>query len=86
LKCARDPLDDSAAELPRLSFDRKQKLNLTQKKDCLYELTTTFETGYNGTEIKFVVNDSLEFENKESRRIKFAITDTTFYNATFNAR
>ena len=58
----------------------------TIKKDCLYELTTTFETGYNGTEIKFVVNDSLEFEHEENRRIKFAITHTTFYNATFNAR
>ena len=64
-------------------YDTEMK---TIKKDWLYELTTTFETGYNGTEIKFVVNDSLEFENKENRRIKFAISDTTFYYTTFNAR
>jgi len=64
-------------------YDTEMK---TIKKDCLYELTTTFETGYNGTEIKFVVNDSLEFEHEENRRIKFAISDTTFYYTTFNAR
>jgi hypothetical protein len=43
----------------------------TYKKD-LYELTTTFETGYTFTEIKFMVNDSLEFENQENRRVDFS--------------
>jgi hypothetical protein len=44
----------------------------------LYELTTTFETGYTFTEIKFMVNDSLEFENQENRRVDFSQGDTTF--------
>ena len=56
------------------------------KKDSLYELTTTFDTGYTFTEIKFMVNDSLEFENQENRRVDFSQVDTTFYNATFNKR
>ena len=56
------------------------------KKDSLYELTTTFETGYTFTEIKFMVNDSLEFENQENRRVDFSQVDTTFYNETFNKR
>jgi hypothetical protein len=33
----------------------------TIKKDCYYELTTTFETGHTLPEIKFVVNDNLKF-------------------------
>ncbi|TDE03974.1 hypothetical protein [Flavobacterium sandaracinum] len=56
------------------------------KKDSLYELTTTFETGYTFTEVKFMVNDSLEFNNQDNRRVNFAATDTTFYEATFNKR
>ncbi len=56
------------------------------KKDSLYKLTTTFETGYTFTEIKFMVNDSLEFDNQDNRRVNFSEADTTFYNATFNKR
>lgn len=58
----------------------------TIKKDNLYELTTTFKTGYTSTEVKFVVNDSLEFASEESRRINFATKDTTYYQAKFNKR
>ena len=56
------------------------------KKDSLYELTTAFETGYTFTEVKFMVNDSLEFNNQDNRRVDFATTDTTFYEVTFNKR
>lgn len=58
----------------------------TIQKDSLYELTTTFDTGYSFTEFKFMVNDSLEFENEDNRRIDFAASDTTFYKATFKKR
>ncbi|MFV8357553.1 hypothetical protein ACNQGB_15370 [Flavobacterium sp. XS1P32] len=67
------------------SWDYATKMKII-KKDSLYELTTTFETGYTFTEIKFMVNDSLEFENQENRRVDFSQGDTTFYNATFNKR
>ena len=58
----------------------------TIKKDSLYELTTTYETGYTFTEIKFMINDNLEFVNEDNRRVDFSQADTTFYNATFNKR
>ena len=67
------------------SWDYATKMKII-KKDSLYELTTTFETGYTYTEIKFMVNDSLEFENQENRRVDFSQVDTTFYNETFNKR
>lgn len=56
------------------------------KKDSLYEITVTFETGYTFTEVKFIVNDSLEFKDQNNRRVDFSKTDTTFYNAKFNKR
>lgn len=58
----------------------------TIKKDSLYELTKTFETGYTFTEVKFMVNDSLEFENEDNRRVDFAANDTTIYKAKFNSK
>ena len=67
------------------SWDYATKMKII-KKDSLYELTTTFDTGYTFTEIKFMVNDSLEFENQKNRRIDFSKVDTTFYNATFNKK
>jgi len=56
------------------------------KKDSLYEIMATFETGYTFTEVKFIVNDSLEFKDQDNRRVDFSKTDTTFYNAKFNKR
>lgn len=56
------------------------------KKDSLYQITITGETGYKFTEIKFVVNDTFEFQNEENRRVLFSEKDTTFYNAKFNKR
>jgi hypothetical protein len=66
-----------------LSWSKSSEMKAI-KKDSLYQLTITFETGYSFTEIKFMVNDSLEFENKDNRRVNFSTTDTTFYKAKFN--
>ncbi|MDI5886900.1 hypothetical protein [Flavobacterium yafengii] len=68
-----------------LSWSKSSEMR-TIKKDSLYQLTTTFETGYTFTEIKFIVNDSLEFENQDNRRVNFSTTDTTFYRAKFNSK
>lgn len=56
------------------------------KKDSLYQIIITGETGYKFTEVKFVVNDTLEFQNEDNRRVLFSEKDTTFYNAKFNKR
>ena len=66
-----------------LSWSNSSEMKII-KKDSLYQLTTTFETGYTFTEIKFIVNDRLEFENQDNRRVNFSTTDTTFYKAKFN--
>ena len=55
-------------------------------KENLYKVTTTFETGYKFTEVKFVVNDTFEFQNQDNRRVDFSEKDTTFYNTKFNKR
>jgi hypothetical protein len=66
-----------------LSWSKNSEMKAI-KKDSLYQSTITFETGYTFTEIKFMVNDSLEFENQDNRRVNFSTTDTTFYKAKFN--
>ncbi|MFV8338490.1 hypothetical protein ACNQGL_04385 [Flavobacterium sp. LB3P21] len=68
-----------------LSWDYNTKMNEI-KKDSLYEITVTFETGYKFTEVKFVVNDNFEFKNEDNRRVVFSKKDTTFYNAKYNMR
>lgn len=45
------------------------------QKDCVYKITATFETGYKFTEVKFVVNNSLEFQNEDNRRVGFSKKD-----------
>lgn len=54
------------------------------KKDSLYQITITGETGYTFTEVKFVVNDTFELQNQDNRKILFSKKDTTFYAAKFN--
>ncbi len=55
------------------------------KKDSLYQIAITGETGYKFTEVKFVVNDTFELQNKENRRVYFdKKKDTTYYKAKFN--
>ncbi|MDI6048561.1 hypothetical protein QLS31_01815 [Flavobacterium sp. XS2P24] len=68
-----------------LSWDYNTKMKEI-KKDSLYEIAVTFKTGYKFTEVKFVVNDTIEFKDKDNRRILFSEKDTTFYNAKYNMR
>ncbi|BDB52062.1 hypothetical protein [Flavobacterium ammonificans] len=56
------------------------------KKDSLYQITITSETGYKFTEVKFVVNDTFELQNEDNRRVLFSEKDTTFFKAKFNKR
>lgn len=68
-----------------LSWDFDTEMKVV-KKDSVYEITTIFETGYQFTEVKFVVNDSIEFQNEDNRRIVFSEKDTTYFYAKFNER
>lgn len=68
-----------------LSWDNDAKME-ENKREGIYKITTTFETGYKCTEIKFVVNDIFEFQNEANRRILFSEKDTTFFKAKFNER
>lgn len=56
------------------------------KRDSVYQITITGETGYKFTEVKFVINDIFEFQNGDNRKVVFSENDTTFYNAKFNKR
>lgn len=63
----------------------KKDLEMTAvKKDSLYSVTVTFLTGYKFAEVKFVVNDEFELEEKDNRRIVFNENGETIYEATFN--
>ena len=54
-------------------------------KDSLYTVLTTFNTGYLGAEVKFVVNDQFELQGQENRRFPFdEKNDTTIYQAKFD--
>jgi hypothetical protein len=64
-------------------YDTEMKVN---DKDDLYKIIATFETGYQFTEVKFAVNDTLEFQNKDNRRVVFSEKDTTYIKAKFNKR
>ncbi len=68
-----------------LSWDYDTEMKFSTK-DSLYKVTTTFETGYKFTEVKFVVNDTFEFQNEDNRKIIFSKKDTTFFKAKFNKR
>jgi len=67
-----------------LSWDTDTEMKAL-KKDSLYQIAITGETGYKFTEVKFVVNDTFELQNKENRRVYFdEKKDTTYYKAKFN--
>lgn len=68
-----------------LSWDYDTEMKAI-KKDSLYQVTITGETGYKFTEVKFVVNDTFELQNEDNRRVLFSEKDTTFYKAKFNKR
>ena len=54
------------------------------KKDSLYTITQTFETGYRFVEVKFTVNGNYELENLPNRRVYFNKKGKTVYKAIFN--
>lgn len=63
----------------------KKDLEMTAlKKDSLYSVTVTFLTGYKFAEVKFVVNDEFELQDKDNRRVIFNENAETIYEATFN--
>lgn len=63
----------------------KKDLEMTAvKKDSLYSVTVTFLTGYKFAEVKFVVNDEFELQEKDNRRVVFNENGETIYEATFN--
>lgn len=63
-----------------LSWDYDTEMKAI-KKDSLYQFTLTGETGYKFTEVKFSINDNLEFNDGSNRGVVFSEKDTTYYNA-----
>ncbi len=61
-----------------LSWDYDKEMKAI-KKDSLYQIALTVETGYKFTEVKFSINDNLEFNDGENRRVVFSEKDTTYY-------
>jgi hypothetical protein len=68
-----------------LSWDNDTEMKEI-KKDSLYQIIITGETGYKFTEVKFVINDNFEFQDEDNRRVDFSEKDTTFFKAKFNKR
>jgi hypothetical protein len=66
-----------------LSWDYDTELK-TVKKDSLYEITITGETGRLCSEIKFTVNSNFELQDKENRKVYFDKSGKTVYKARFN--
>ena len=54
-------------------------------KDTLYVATFSMVTGYTLTEAKFTVNGQFELTEKNNRKIMFANSDTTVYEAKFDS-
>ena len=54
------------------------------KKDSIYSITKTFETGYKFVEVKFTINGDFELKDMPNRKVVFATNGTTTYNAVYN--
>lgn len=52
--------------------------------DSLYTVKTVFYTGYTFTQIKFVINDRYELEEKPNRDVFFDKSRKTIFKAKFN--
>ena len=66
-----------------LSWD--YDLQLTPiKKDSLYRVVVTTNTGYKATEVKFTLNGDFELKDKDNRRIELGPRDITVYRARFD--
>lgn len=53
-------------------------------KDSLYQVTITGATGRLCCEVKFSINDTLEMDGKDNRKIYFKDKDTIRYSTKFN--
>ena len=54
------------------------------KKDSIYTLTKTFETGYKFVEVKFTVNGEYELKDQPNRKVIFNDDGATNYKAVFD--
>ena len=66
-----------------LSWDKDLEMKPVVK-DSLYEIELEAKTGYLFTEVKFVVNNKFELQDKSNRRIVFDKSGITTYKAKFN--
>jgi hypothetical protein len=66
-----------------LSWDKDLEMK-PLKKDSLYTITLSAETGYKFVEVKFTVNGEFELQNKPNRRVVFGESGTTVYNSKFD--
>ncbi len=67
-----------------LSWKKTTEMQVLPNDSTTYTTAITFETGYTFTEVKFVINDTVELEDKDNRRVNFDKGDTTFYKAVYN--
>lgn len=66
-------------------LDWKNDTEMTaMKKDHIYTLTKTFETGYKFVEVKFTVNGEYELKDQPNRKIVFKDDGATNYKAVFD--
>ena len=63
------------------NYDTEMKMI---KKDSIYTITKTFETGYKFVEVKFTINGDFELKDMPNRKVVFATNGTTTYNAVFD--
>ena len=53
-------------------------------KDSLYQATITYKTGYRFTQVKFLVNNQMELDGQENRKVVFDSAGTTLIRARYN--
>lgn len=53
-------------------------------KDSLYQATVTYKTGYRFTQVKFLVNNQIELEGQDNRKVFFDTGGATLVLARYN--
>jgi hypothetical protein len=66
-----------------LSWDYDTPMQMV-KKNSLYTITLSGETGRLCTELKFTINGNFELKEKNNRKVYFSKKDTMVYKATFD--
>lgn len=67
-----------------LNWESDATMNRSPTDSLTYRAVVTYQTGYLFTEVKFVAGGVFELGDQPNRRVVFAATDTTFYDATFD--